>query len=648
MSLKFRESGNKIVWQHPPAAQPAHQKLHTIADVLSRLENHPLYEMLRTVVAYVALCLELPPDQIPIDSLIDFRPRFKQFLQQRKQMLRAFTIKGYCDLAQMILREAGKLGWFPPGAPVQWEPVRIAMCKIGFGCPRFVRCAIRRGKLPSEFTDSDMDVCVRELVKGGLKLDYVRQTVYRFRGAVHKNGLAHLFPKLTFTPERPPYGIPLRDCPPVIRAEFESVLHFKMTDEFIEDRPWSVHIRPDTAKNTVSIFCRLYGYAVNVQKRTDIVGLRDLVTRDTVVRFVKFSLYERRVKGGPLGKFLWHLYAAMHHNPAYKDVELKWLPLLIKSIPPNGEDKKARHRQLAENVPWETLLAIPSKIRSKREAFEKHGGSGRRLAELVQDELLMSVLVFVGPWRQKNLRECRVDGNLFCAEIPSGRKIEIPRWVQERCEANPHEEFWQVRFGKNETKSKREVWFILPVELVSLVEEFLTKYRPSLMHGLDPGTVFVSRQGRSFNRSQVNKWVSSLTFEYAGCRVPPHQFRNAFSHWWVKNSPGDFNTLVKMLWDTDLNLAINTYAATYGVSAALERVKEVRRHVREQSELQPQKRADKMPKTLAAGIPNSVQRSTDDPQFSRCRRCDQRHYLNARGYCGPDCEHGPGAVRRIA
>jgi hypothetical protein len=46
-------------------------------------------------------------------------------------------------------------------------------------------------------------------------------------------------------------------------------------------------------------------------------------------------------------------------------------------------------------------------------------------------------------------------------------------------EHNPSEEFWQFRFGKDETKTKHEVRAILPRKLVRLLEEYLQHYRPN-------------------------------------------------------------------------------------------------------------------------------------------------------------------------
>src|SRR5207248_10129458 len=93
--------GNKIVSQASAVAPVVCQSkssapLVTIADVLRHLEH----KMLRTVVAYIALCQKLPAEKIRIDALIDFRRPFAQFLEhQENPKLSPDTIETYCDLA---------------------------------------------------------------------------------------------------------------------------------------------------------------------------------------------------------------------------------------------------------------------------------------------------------------------------------------------------------------------------------------------------------------------------------------------------------------------------------------------------------------------------------------------------------------------
>ena len=134
------------------------------------------------------------------------------------------------------------------------------------------------------------------------------------------------------------------------------------------------------------------------------------------------------------------------------------------------------------------------------------------------------------PWRQRNLRECRLGlksegANLFKAELAQWDTVTKPKWVQERLRVNPHEQFWQYHFRELETKNGREVRSILPLRLVPFLEEYLEHHRPQLIQETDPRTLFVNEDGACLADSRMVVLVSKLTLRYAGRRVTPHIFR---------------------------------------------------------------------------------------------------------------------------
>jgi hypothetical protein len=55
------------------------------------------------------------------------------------------------------------------------------------------------------------------------------------------------------------------------------------------------------------------------------------------------------------------------------------------------------------------------------------------------DELMMTWLPIL-PWRQRNVRECRIGGripNLFKSKIPPFSDIDKPEWVKQEELSNP-------------------------------------------------------------------------------------------------------------------------------------------------------------------------------------------------------------------
>jgi hypothetical protein len=185
----------------------------------------------------------------------------------------------------------------------------------------------------------------------------------------------------------------------------------------------------------------------------------------------------------------------------------------------------------------------------------------------------MSWLVTI-PWRQRNIRECQLGHNLFKAKLSPFDTIARPRWVRERLLANPDEEFWQFHFREKETKTGGDVRSILPRRLVLLLEEYLTQYRPILVRGKDPGTLFLTQLGRRFTDHTLPEVVSTLTLRYKNRRVTPHIFRDIVAYCWLERHPEHYLTLSKLLWHRDINTTIRIYGSRFDESHGVMRVEE--------------------------------------------------------------------------
>ncbi len=90
--------------------------------------------------------------------------------------------------------------------------------------------------------------------------------------------------------------------------------------------------------------------------------------------------------------------------------------------------------------------------------------------------------------------------------------IAIPKRVTERLVAGSSETYWQFDFREDETKNGERARGIVPCQLISLLEEYLEHYRPRLLNGSDPSTLFVSAQGNRLDSVAVQVLVGALTF----------------------------------------------------------------------------------------------------------------------------------------
>jgi integrase len=180
--------------------------------------------------------------------------------------------------------------------------------------------------------------------------------------------------------------------------------------------------------------------------------------------------------------------------------------------------------------------------------------------------------LLVLPWRQRNVRECRISGsspNLFKSKILAFSELDKPAWVVEEEQSNPNAEFWQVKFSPNETKTGIAIHILLPRQLITRLEEYLTKYRPQLLGGRNTDTLFVNEDGMQLCPKAVGNAIGDWTLRVAGIRSTPHLFRDAVAFKWLKVHPKDFLTLSKMLWHKNVQTTIQIYGARFNESSGV-------------------------------------------------------------------------------
>jgi integrase len=258
----------------------------------------------------------------------------------------------------------------------------------------------------------------------------------------------------------------------------------------------------------------------------------------------------------------------MTQYPAYKSLDQSWLKTILDALPiePRSEGKARKAKKYLE---YSVVEAIPATIHAGRSAAAKRGG--RPLAKLVQDELMMMWLSIL-PWRQRNLRECRIGGpvpNLFKGPIAPFSAVDKAAWVVEAERANPNAQFWQFKFSAAETKTGIDVEALLPRQLIGLLEGFLRHFRPQLLRGSNPCTLFVNGDGNEMTQQNVTHAISSLTLRYGGRRVTPHLFRDVVAFAWLKDHPGDYLSLSKLLWHSNINTTILYYGGRFNESSGV-------------------------------------------------------------------------------
>ena len=540
----------------------------TLGDLLDIWEKEPPSEvrMLRTTCSWLAVYFKKPIDQVTIDSVNDQRDGFRPFLESRTRPLAANSIRTYVNYLRILLKSASENGWKAHEVPEEWRGVLAAAAHRR--CADIVKYLARIRKNPLNVTIEDADAWARMRAQQGLSYRRAKRKTTWFWRLLRDCGCTQQIPMCILREKN--YGIPLQEFPQSLKTEVQQLLDWK-TVEYLPERPKNGRHREVTSVRLQQIICALLGYAKNIRGESEIISLPQLVQKPIIDGFTTWCINKRKVKGQTLQRNLRLLNAAMHQHPSYKNLDYSWFKPALDRLP--TEPKSVLRRRKAEkSLEYRVLESIPAKIHAERSSPKKKGAD---LAYIAMEELLISWLIPL-PWRQRNVRECRVGGprpNLFKGKIPPFMYIDKPEWVKQEEEKNPEAEFWQFHFNCEETKTGDktgvEVHCVLPRPLIGPLEEYLNEFRPRLLLGSDAVTLFVNRAGKPMTLDQVTKAVADLTFRHGGRRVTPHLFRDIVAFAWLKAHPKDYLTLSKILWHADIKVTIDIYGSEYNESCGV-------------------------------------------------------------------------------
>jgi hypothetical protein len=540
--------------------------LNTLDDLLVRLEENPPrgFAMLRTTCSLLAAYLNESPQNVLLATVDETKDGFRPFLESRKYT--GNSVRSYMNYRRILLKAAKDLGWKPMEAlPEPWHEV-LALA-VERKCADIVKDIARVRTMPREVTILDVDRWVELKITQDRSHSWAVCRKKRFWRLLRDLGCMAETPKCILRERN--YGVPLEQFPSALKAEVIALLKWKQAP-FALDRPKYAHHRTVTAKNLLKVISLLFGFAVNIRGQSDIATLSQLAQKQLVGAYVEWCINERAMKGRSLQCDLGLLGGALRQHPSYLSLNIDWLKPLLESLPTEGESE-LKKRKAEKYLEYSVIESIPGMIRAERAAAEKRGII--HVARLATEELLMKWLITL-PWRQRNIRECRIGGpapNLFKGKVPLFSGIDKPAWVMREEEENPAAQFWQFHFRADETKTGHEISALLPRQLLGILEGYLKDFRPHLLRSTDPMTLFVGPKGRAMGATKVCLIVNKLTLRHAGRRVSPHRFRDIVAYTWLKEHPKDYLTLSKMLWHSNINTTIKIYGARFnesnGVSA---------------------------------------------------------------------------------
>jgi hypothetical protein len=542
-----------------PSVQTVAILPNTIPDLLAIMEEAGTngMPMLRSACGVLATFLLTPADRLTIQAVFDAKDTFRKYLVGRKYAEN--SIRTYVNHAKILVNSARALGWTPTDSvPPQWQEI-LSQARGQVIRKNLVKYLAAIRPRPTEVTAGDDARWTEEMIKKGFSMPHTRRTVGWLWQTLIRLHLAGTGMKVHPTK----YQVPVAEFPTRLKSEVVELIKWKQA-VFAPGRPSEGQHRAITAKALESMICRLYGYALHVRGEAGIECLADLTQESIVTGFTEWRINERHNGGYAVSIGLGMLRAALRHHPSHSKMDMAWCDRLQESVSVEPESNR-RARKAEKFVNYSVLEEIPTLINQDR---QKLRGASTKQSQLAMQELLMTWLLIL-PWRQRNIREMRVSGpepNIFKDVIPPFSELKKPDWVLEEEKNNPSSQFWQFRFKSHETKNGSAVHALLPKQLVPLLQDYLTEYRPYLLRGSDCNTLFVNRRGGASDSIFMSHIVRELTLRYADRQVTPHRFRDIVAYAWLDAHPEDYLRLSKLLWHRNVSTTIQIYGARFNES----------------------------------------------------------------------------------
>lgn len=540
------------------------RELNTLNDLLNILEEHHprSLPMLLSTSSKLSEYLEKPAEKILLDSVYESRDEFRPFLARSKY--KENSIRSYVNYLRILLNSAREMGW-KPNETVSEAWLGVTALAVQRKCKRIVKYFARAKRSPLDVTIEDADRWAQLMVERGHSHKHMMREKTLFWRLLRDSDCTNLTPKCILREEK--YAIPFEQLPPALKLEILQLLQWKQAS-FNPDRSKRGKHRAISAKRLRQVICSVYGYAVRVHPEVEIKSLSQLGEEELIKGFVSFCINARGIEGQSVERYLAMFPGALRSHPSYSSLNFRWFNNLINSLPIEAESEKER-RKAAKFLEYSVVEAIPAKIHAERMVIAK--ANTNPISRVAMEELLMKWIAIL-PWRQRNIRECRIGGsspNLFKGPVSPLSRIDRPEWVTREEQRNPAAQFWQFKFARDETKTSVEPHCLLPRQLIAPLEEYLDRFRCHLFSDHDPGTLFVSDDGQQMSVEEIADLVCAMTLKYGGRRVTPHIFRDIFAFAFLKRYPKDFLTLSKILWHSNVSTTIKIYGSGFNWSSGV-------------------------------------------------------------------------------
>ena len=185
---------------------------------------------------------------------------------------------------------------------------------------------------------------------------------------------------------------------------------------------------------------------------------------------------------------------------------------------------------------WSEVVSLPNVLMHQARLTKDHAPVKAAIA--AQLAAAIAILTFA-PVRLGNLSKIELGQNLI---KPGG----------------PNKPYWLV-FPNYDVKNRVDLNFKFDQPLTDLIDEYVHEFRPTLLRGANTAWLFPGEAGQPKHKLLFSKQITLRVQKATGLRLTVHQFRHAAAAIYLKDHPGHYETIRKVLGHRNIQTTVRFY-----------------------------------------------------------------------------------------
>ena len=212
---------------------------------------------------------------------------------------------------------------------------------------------------------------------------------------------------------------------------------------------------------------------------------------------------------------------------------------------------------LAGNV-WTKVVQLPDQLMA--DARKLKATSPMKAAVRAQVAAAIRILT-VAPVRVGNLTNISLETNLI---RPDG--LDGPYWLE---------------FPNYDVKNGTELTYTLSIDVTRFIDLYIHEFRPVLLRGSNTPLLFPGGKGDGTAKlgTTLSEQIAKLTHREIGLRVTAHQFRHAAAAIILKNLPGNYELVRRILGHRNIQTTINFYVGLETIESSKQFGEMIEKHI---------------------------------------------------------------------